>query len=175
MRRVFHLVLLLCLSIPDCVLDRVSCSVCIKPDALLLLRRFWHTKQMFIVFHKFYCCWTLFPNPDISYFCNECGSRERCIVRELYSLWEFRCACRSYETKSLVLNQKFGQRRATINLIYLLELATGLKYVLSRLTLLSIFMLANYKILTHGEIWLIWKIIFWPNTHNIYSKIQPRV
>ena len=55
MRRVFHVVLLLCLSIPDCVLDRVSCSVCIKPDALLLLRGFWRTKR-FIIIHESHFC-----------------------------------------------------------------------------------------------------------------------
>ena len=55
MHRVFHVVLLLCLSIPDCVLDRVSCLVCIKPDALLLLRRFWRTKR-FIILHEPHFC-----------------------------------------------------------------------------------------------------------------------
>ena len=47
----FHAVLLILVQISDCVLDWVSCWVCIKSDALLLLRKFWRTKR-FIIFDK---------------------------------------------------------------------------------------------------------------------------
>ena len=43
------------MQISDCVLDWVSCSVCIKPDALLLLRKFWRTKQL-VIFHESHLC-----------------------------------------------------------------------------------------------------------------------
>ena len=51
----FHAVLLILVQISDCVLDWVSCWVCIKPDALLLLRKFWRTKQ-FIIFDESHFC-----------------------------------------------------------------------------------------------------------------------
>ena len=51
----FYAVLLILVQISDCVLDWVSCWVCIKPDALLLLRKFWRTKQ-FIIFDESHFC-----------------------------------------------------------------------------------------------------------------------
>ena len=51
----FHAVLLILVQISDCVLDWVSYLACIKPDALLLLHKFWRTKQLVIFYESHFC------------------------------------------------------------------------------------------------------------------------